>query len=109
MVHRGIRSLTSRPRLAVALRYGLAAALVAIALAISFIAHLHNSPPSFVSHFVLLAIASSLWGGGAGPGCVGVARSCRGVTVFARNRCRTRGGAVGQCLGFRGICSLLMS
>ena len=109
MVHRGIRNLTSRPRLVVALRYGLAAALVAIALAISFIAHLHNSPPRFISHFVLLAIAISFWGAGTGPGFLALTLSCLGVTFFARNQFLTPDFPLVQFLIFFGIFSVLMS
>jgi PAS domain S-box-containing protein len=109
MVHRGIRNLTSQPRLVVALRYALAATLVAIALAISFITHLQNLPPRFVSHFVLLAIAISFWSAGTGPGFFALGLSCLGVAFFARHQFLAPNFPLVQFLIFFGIFSQLMS
>jgi len=69
----------------IVLRYGLAIASVAIALSISVITHLHNSPPRFVSHFVLLAIAVTFWCAGTGPGLLALVLSSLGVTFLATN------------------------
>src|SRR5258708_34041317 len=80
-----ISKLTVRPIFAVVLRYGLAVVLVAIAIAVSVITHLHNSPPRFVSHFVLLALAITFWCAGTGLGALALFLSCLGVTLWARN------------------------
>src|SRR5258708_37010383 len=80
-----ISKLTVRPILAVVLRYGLAVVSVAIAIAISVITHLHNSPPRFVSHFVLLALALTFWCAGTGPGVLALPLSCLGVAFLSAN------------------------
>src|SRR6266404_1969283 len=48
---------TARPTLAVVLRYGLAVTSVAAALGTTLILRHHNSPPRFISHFTMIAIA----------------------------------------------------
>src|SRR5258708_9388920 len=80
-----ISKLTVRTILAAVLRYGLAVVLVAIAIAISAVTHLHNSPPRFVSHFVLLALAITFWCAGTGPGVLALLLSCLGVALLAAN------------------------
>jgi hypothetical protein len=49
----GKTKLTAPPAAPVVLRYGLAIALVAIALGTTFIHRYFNSPPRFISHFTL--------------------------------------------------------
>jgi signal transduction histidine kinase len=105
----GISKLTVRPTLAVVLRYGLAVLLVAIALAIAAITHLHHSPPRFVSHFVLLAIAITFWCAGTGPGLLALLLSCLGVGLLARKDFLTPDFPLVQFLIFFVVFSLLMS
>ena len=104
-----ISKLTVRPTLAVVLRYGLAVLLVAIALAIAVITHLHHSPPRFVSHFVLLAIAITFWCAGTGPGLLALLLSCLGVAVLARTHFLTPDFPLGSFLVFFVVFSLLLS
>jgi len=104
----GISKLTARPTLAV-LRYGLAVISVAIALAISVITRLHNSPPRFVSHFVLLAMAITFWCAGTGPGLFALLLSCLGVSFLARNDFLVPDFPLWQFLSFFVVFSLLMS
>ena len=68
MAHWGISRLTPRPALAVALRYGLAVASVAIALGTTLILRHYGFPPRFISHFTLIAFAITFWCAGTGPG-----------------------------------------
>ena len=105
----GISKLTVRPNLAVVLRYGLAVLLVAISLAISVVTHLHHSPPRFASHFVLLAIASTFWSAGTGPGLLALLLSCLGVAVLARTHFLTPDFPLGPFLVFFVVFSLLLS
>ena len=105
----GISKLTVRPTLAGVLRYGLAVFLVAIALAIAVITHLHHSPPRFVSHFVLLAIAITFWCAGTGPGMLALLLSCLGVVVLARTHFLTPDFPLGPFLVFFVVFSLLLS
>jgi PAS domain S-box-containing protein len=93
----------------VVLRYGLAFSLVAIALTISVIPHFHNSPPRFVSHFVLLAIAITFWCAGTGPGLFALLLSCLGVSFLATNHFLTPDFPLASFLSFFVIFSLLMS
>lgn len=98
-----------RPTLGIALRYGLAVISVAIALALSVITHLYNSPPRFVSHFVLLAIAITFWYAGTGPGLFALLLSCLGVSFLAAHHFLTPEFPLGSFIGFFVIFSLLMS
>jgi formate hydrogenlyase transcriptional activator len=109
MAASGISKLTVRPTLAVVLRYGLAVLLVAIALAISVVKHLQHSPPRFVSHFVLLAIAITFWCAGTGPGLLALVLSCLGVAVLARTNFLTPDFPLGSFLVFFVVFSLLLS
>ena len=109
MAEWGISKLTVRPTLAVVLRYGLAVLLVAIALAIAVITHFHHSPPRFVSHFVLLAIAITFWCTGTGPGLLALLLSCLGVAVLARTHFLTPDFPLVQFSIFFVVFSLLMS
>lgn len=104
-----ISKLTARPILAIGVRYGLAVVSVAIALAISVITHLYNSPPRFVSHFVLLAIAITFWCAGTGPGLFALLLSCLGVGFLAAHHFLTPEFPLGSFIGFFVIFSLLMS
>jgi PAS domain S-box-containing protein len=104
-----ISKLTARPTLAIGVRYGLAVVSVAIALAISVITHLYNSPPRFVSHFVLLAIAITFWCAGTGPGLFALLLSCLGVSFLAAHHFLTPEFPLGSFIGFFVIFSLLMS
>ena len=104
-----ISKVTVRPTLAVVLRYGLAVLLVGVALAISVITHLHHSPPRFVSHFVLLAIAITFWCAGTGPGLLALLLSSLGVAVLARIHFLTPDFPLGSFLVFFVLFSLLLS
>lgn len=98
-----------RPTLGIALRYGLAVISVAIALALSVITHLYNSPPRFVSHFVLLAIAITFWYAGTGPGLFALLLSCLGVSFLAAHQFLTPEFPLGSFIGLFVIFSFLMS
>lgn len=98
-----------RPTLGIALRYGLAVISVAIALALSVITHLYNSPPRFVSHFVLLAIAITFWCAGTAPGLFALLLSCLSVSFLAAHHFLTPEFPLGSFIGFFVIFSLLMS
>jgi hypothetical protein len=108
MADRVISKLFTRPILAAVLRYGLAVLLVGIALAITLIMQLHNSPPRFVSHFVLLAIAITFWLAGTGPSMLAFLLSCLGVSLFAKNHILLPGFPLWPFLSFFAIFSLLM-
>src|ERR1700747_2156483 len=108
MANQGISKLMTRPTLAVVLRYGLAVLLIGIAPAITLITHLHNSPPRFVSHFVLLAIAITFWFAGTGPGVLAFLLSCLGVSLFAKNHILLPDFPLVPFLSFFTIFSLLM-
>jgi formate hydrogenlyase transcriptional activator len=105
----GISKLTARSTLAIALRYGLAVISVAIALAITIISHLHNSPPRFVSHFFLIAIAITFLCGGTGPGVLALLLACLGVSFLAANHFLLPNFPLGPFLSFFVIFGLLMS
>src|SRR5258708_24853254 len=104
-----ISKLTVRPILAVALRYGLALVLLAIPIPVSVVTPLHNSPPRFVSHFVLLALAITFWCAGTGPGVLALLLSCLGVTLLAANHFLTPEFPLISFMIFFLIFSLLMS
>jgi hypothetical protein len=86
MANWGTLKLKNRPRWAVVFRYGLPVHLVGIALTISVVTQLHNSPLRFLSYFVPLVVAITLWCAGTRPGLVALFLSCLGVAVLARNR-----------------------
>jgi PAS domain S-box-containing protein len=109
MAHWGISKLTARPALAVALRYGLAVASVATALATTLILRYYGFPPRFISHFTLIAIAVTFWCAGTGPGLLALFLSCLGVGVLARDHLLLPGFPLESFLIFYGIFSLLMS
>jgi PAS domain S-box-containing protein len=104
-----ISQRTLPPTFVVVLRYGLAFGLVVIALAISVIPHFRNSPPRFVSHFVLIAIAITFWCAGTGPGLFALLLSCLGVSFLATNHFLTPDFPLASFLSFFVIFSLLMS
>jgi len=105
----GISRLTARPALAVALRYGLAVASVAIALGTTLILRHHGFPPRFISHFTLIAIAITFWCAGTGPGLLALLLSCLGVSLLARNQFLLPGFPLGSFLTFYAVFSMLMS
>jgi formate hydrogenlyase transcriptional activator len=109
MAHWGISRLTARPALAVALRYGLAVASVATALGTTLILRHYGSPPRFVSHFTLIAIAVTFWCAGTGPGLFALFLSCSGVSLLARNHFLLPGFPLEYVLIFFAVFSLLMS
>lgn len=80
-----ISKMTTRPHVKAVFRYGLAVVSVAISLSVSVITHLRHSPPRFVSHFVLLAIALTFSCAGTGPGLLALLFSSLGVALLARN------------------------
>jgi signal transduction histidine kinase len=109
MAYWDISKFSTRPGLALVLRYGLAVASVAIALAITVVTHLHNSPPRFVSHFVLIAIAITFWFAGTGPSLLALLLSCLGVSFLAENHFLTPDFPLASFLSFFVIFTLLMS
>jgi hypothetical protein len=102
MAHWGISKLTARPALAVALRYGLAVASVATALATTLILRYYGFPPRFISHFTLIAIAVTFWCAGTGPGLLALFLSCLGVGVLARDHLLLPGSRWNPSLSFMG-------
>jgi hypothetical protein len=68
MRYAGNAKWTVPPQLGVSLRYGLAVTSVAAALATTLILRHYNSPPRFISHFTMIAIAITFWYAGTGPG-----------------------------------------
>jgi formate hydrogenlyase transcriptional activator len=109
MAHWGMSSLTARPALTVALRYGLAVASVATALGTTLILRHYGFPPRFISHFTLIAIAITFWCAGTGPGLLALLLSCLGVSVLARNHLLLPGFPLESFFIFYVIFSLLMS
>ena len=105
----GISRLTARPALAVALRYGLAAASVATALGTTLILRYYGSPPRFISHFTLIAIAITFWCAGTGPGLLALLLSSLGVSLLARNHLLLPGFPLESFLIFYAVFSILMS
>jgi PAS domain S-box-containing protein len=99
--------LNNRLRWPVVFRYGLAVLLVGIALTISAIAHLGNSPPRFVPLFVLLAITITFLCAGTRPALFALLVSCLGVELLARNHFLAPGFPLAQFLIFFVILSLL--
>jgi hypothetical protein len=109
MAHWGISRLTTRPALAVALRYGLAVASVATALGTTLILRHYGSPPRFISHFTLIAIAVTFWCAGPGPGLLALFLSSLGVSLLARNDFLLTGFPLESVLIFFAVFSLLTS
>jgi hypothetical protein len=108
MAHWGISRLTARPTLAVALRYGLAVASVATALGTTLILRHYGSPPRFISHFTLIAIAFTFCCAGTGPGLLALLLSCLGVSLLARNHLLLPGFPLESFLVFYAVFSLLV-
>src|SRR5580692_6380979 len=109
MAHWGISRLTARPALAVALRYGLAAASVATALGTTLILRHYGFPPRFISHVTLIAIAITFWCAGTGPGLLALLLSSLGVSLLARNHLLLPGFPLESFLIFYAVFSILMS
>jgi PAS domain S-box-containing protein len=105
----GISKLTSRPALAVALRYGLAVASVATALGATVILRHYGFPPRFISHFTLIAIAITFWCAGTGAGLLALLLSSLGVSLLARNHFLLPGFPLESFLIFYAVFSILMS
>jgi len=101
--------LTARPALAVVLRYGLAVASVATALATTLTLRHYGSPPRFISHFTLIAIAITFCCAGTGPGLLALLLSCLGVSLLARNHFLLPGFPLESVLIFFAVFSLLVS
>src|SRR5216683_3615931 len=85
MLHWAISRLSARPAFGFVLRYGLAVASVATALGTTIIQRRYNSPPAFISHFTLTAIAITFWYAGTGPGLLALLLTCLGVSLLATN------------------------
>jgi hypothetical protein len=101
--------VTARPALAVALRYGLAAASVATALGTTLILRHYGFPPRFISHFTLIAIAITFWCTGTGPGLLALLLSSLGVSLLARKHFLLPGFPLESFLIFYAVFSMLMS
>ena len=85
MANSGISTLTSRPILAVALRYGLAVSSVAAAVGATFLERHYHPFPGFISHFTLVAIAITFWYAGSGPGLLAFLLSGLSSSLLATN------------------------
>ena len=70
-----------RPSVAVVLRYGVAAILMAAALATALILRHYHLPHSFTS-FSFMAIAITFWYAGTGPGVAALLLSCLAMSYF---------------------------
>jgi formate hydrogenlyase transcriptional activator len=100
--------LAARPALAFVLRYGLAVASVATAFATTLILRHYGSPPRFISHFALIAIAATFWYAGTGPGLLSVLLSGLGMSLLARNHFLLPGFPLESFLVFYAVFSLLV-
>jgi signal transduction histidine kinase len=109
MAYWDISRFSNRPRLALALRYGVAVISVTLALAATVFTHFHSPPPRFVSHFVLIAIAITFWFGRTGPGLLALLFSCLGVSFLAARHFLTPDFPLTSFLSFFVIFSVLMS
>jgi hypothetical protein len=105
----GRTNWTVRPVAAVALRYGLAIASVAIAFGTTLVLRYYNFPPRFISHFTLIAIAVTFWCAGTGPGLLALLLSSLGVSLLARNHFLLPGFPLESFFIFYAVFSLLMS
>jgi PAS domain S-box-containing protein len=108
MGYPGNAKWTARPTLAVFLRYGLAVTSAAAALGTTLILRHYNSPPRFISHFTMIAIAITFWYAGPGPGLLALLLSGLGVTLLARSHFLLPSFPLGSFLMFYGIFSLLV-
>src|SRR6266403_6254397 len=108
MAYWGISRLTARPAFVVVLRYGLAIASVAAALGITLILRHYGSPPRFISHFTLIAIAITFWFAGTGAGLLALLLSSRGVSLLARDHFLLPGFPLESFLIFYAVFSMLM-
>src|SRR5258707_11866356 len=109
MGYTGKTKLNASPATSVVLRYGLAIALAGIALGTTFIHRYFNSPPRFISHFTLAALAITFWYAGTGPGVLALLLSCLGVSLLARNHFLLPGFPLESFLIFYAVFSLLVS
>ena len=108
MAYVGISRLTERPAFAVLLRYGLAVASVAVALGTTLILRLYGSPPRFISHFTMIAIAITFWYAGTAPGLLALLLSSLGVSLLARNHFLLPNFPLESFLIFYAVFSLLV-
>jgi hypothetical protein len=108
MGYAGNAKWTVPPQLGVSLRYGLAVTSVAAALATTLILRHYNSPPRFISHFTMIAIAITFWYAGTGPGLLALLLSGFGVTLLARSHFLLPSFPLGSFLGFYAMFSLLV-
>lgn len=98
----------ARPALSVLLRYGLAIASVAAAIGITLILRHYGSPPRFISHFILIAIAITFWCAGTGPGLLALLLSCFALTLLAKSDLLLPGFPLASVVIFCAVFSLLM-
>src|SRR5258708_14443310 len=108
MGYPGNAKWTARPTIAVVLRYGLAVALVAAALGATFIPRHCGSPPRFISHLTMIAVAITFWYAGTGPGLLALLLSGLGVSLLARNHFLLPGFPLESFLVFYAVFSLLV-
>src|SRR5258708_21168959 len=109
MAYRANSRLTARLAFAIALRYGLAVASVGVAMGTTLILRHYGSPPRFISHFTLIAIAITFWFAGTGPGLLALLLSSLGVSLLARNHFLLPGFPLESFLIFYAVFSMLMS
>src|SRR5947209_1138882 len=79
-----IPQFTTRPVLAVVLRYGVAVTLIAAALGTTLILRHYNLPHPFTS-FSFVVIAITFWYGGTGPGAAALLLSWLAMSQFFRS------------------------
>jgi transcriptional regulator with GAF, ATPase, and Fis domain len=108
MGYPGNAKWAAQPTLAMVLRYGLAVASVAAALGTTLILRHYDSPPRFISHFVMIAIALTFWYAGTGPGLLAFLLSSLGVSLLARNHFLLPGFPLEPFLVFYAVFSLLV-
>src|SRR5258706_351063 len=108
MAYRANSRLTARLAFAIALRYGLAVASVGVALGTTLILRHYGSPPRFISHFTLIAIAITFWYAGTGPGLLAVLLSGLGISLLARNHLLLPGFPLESFFVFYAVFSFLV-
>jgi PAS domain S-box-containing protein len=90
------------------LRYGLAVASVGAAVGTTIVLRSFNSPPRFLSHFILIAIAITFWYAGTGPGLLSLLLSCAATIAMAKSNLVLAAFPLIPFLLFYGVFSLLL-
>ena len=98
----------TRAGIAAWLRYGLAVTSVGAAVGITIVLRSLNSPPRFLSHFILIAIAITFWYAGTGPGLLSLLLSCAATIAMAKSNLVLAAFPLIPFLIFYGVFSLLL-